>query len=215
MNKARFDVENSGFFEVQYNPENFKVDRSASWKESEDQGTLSGLEFQKLAPATISMELTFDTTIAGDDVRTAWVNRLVDTLQPKVRFTAEEGQGQGQPLEKVRPPKVTFTWGDFSLEGVLESLSVTYLMFSETGVPLRAKASVKMKEFKTPEGVMVTGGGQGYVLPKVQMVQVQQGQTLSMIAAMAGTTAQVLADMNGISNPLDLSAGTMLQVPNQ
>ena len=51
------------------------------------------------------MELTFDTTIAGDDVRTAWVNRLVDTLQPKVRFTAEEGQGQGQPLEKVRPPK--------------------------------------------------------------------------------------------------------------
>ena len=215
MNKARFDVENSGFFEVQYNPENFKVDRSASWKESEDQGTLSGLEFQKLAPATISMELTFDTTIAGDDVRTAWVNRLVDTLQPKVRFTAEEGQGQGQPLEKVRPPKVTFTWGDFSLEGVLESLSVTYLMCSETGVPLRAKASVKMKEFKTPEGVMVTGGGQGYVLPKVQMVQVQQGQTLSMIAAMAGTTAQVLADMNGISNPLDLSAGTMLQVPNQ
>ena len=109
MNKARFDVENSGFFEVQYNPENFKVDRSASWKESEDQGTLSGLEFQKLAPATISMELTFDTTITGDDVRTAWVNRLVDTLQPKVRFTAEEGQGQGQPLEKVRPPKVTFT----------------------------------------------------------------------------------------------------------
>ncbi|MEC8276386.1 MAG: LysM peptidoglycan-binding domain-containing protein [Myxococcota bacterium] len=215
MNKARFDVENSGFFEVQYNPENFKVDRSASWKESEDQGTLSGLEFQKLAPATISMELTFDTTIAGDDVRTAWVNRLVDTLQPKVRFTAEEGQGQGQPLEKVRPPKVTFTWGDFSLEGVTESLSVTYLMFSETGVPLRAKASVKMKEFKTPEGVMVTGGGQGYVLPKVQMVQVQQGQTLSMIAAMAGTTAQVLADMNGIANPLDLSAGTMLQVPNQ
>jgi len=214
MNKARFDVENSGFFEVQYNPENFKVDRAASWKEAEDQGTVSGLEFQKLSPATVSMELTFDTTITGDDVRTAWVNRLVDTLQPKVRFTAEEGEGQGQPLEKVRPPKVTFSWGDFELEGVLESLSVTYLMFSETGVPLRSKAQVKMKEFKTPEGVMVTGGGQGYVLPKVQVIQVQQGQTLSMIAALAGTTAQVLADMNGISNPLDLSAGAMLMVPN-
>jgi hypothetical protein len=36
-----------------------------------------------------------------------------------------------------------------------------------------------------------------------------------MIAAMAGTTAQALADMNGISNPLDLSAGAMLMVPNQ
>ena len=80
-------------------------------------------------------------------------------------------------------------------------------MFSETGVPFRAKASVKMKEFKTPEGVMVTGGGQGYVLPKVQMVQVQQGQTLSMIAAMAGTTAQVLADMNGFPNPLGSFCG--------
>ena len=60
-----------------------------------------------------------------------------------------------------------------------------------------------MKEFKTPEGVMVTGGGQGYVLPKAQMVQVQQGQHL-MIAAMAGTTAQVLADMNDFQ-PIDLS----------
>ena len=54
---------------------------------------------------------------------------------------------------------------------------------------------------------------QGYSLPKVKLVQVQQGQSLSMLAAAAGTTAQMLADMNGISNPLELAAGTVLKVP--
>jgi hypothetical protein len=212
--KARFEIENSGFFEVQYNPEKFQVDRAATWQEAADQGTVSGLEFQKIAPASVSMELNFDTTVDGADVRTAWVNRFVSALQPKVKFTTEQGSGQGQPLEKVRPPKVTFIWGNFDLEGVIESLNVSYTMFAEDGTPIRAKVSLKMKEFKSPDRVDISGGGQGYEIAKIQLVQVQQGQTLSMLAGALGTSAQVLADMNGISNPLELAAGTMLMVPS-
>ena len=47
----------------------------------------------------------------------------------------------------------------------------------------------------------------------IKLVQMQQGQTLSMLAGAAGTTAQVLADMNGISDPLSVPAGTTLMIP--
>ena len=213
MQKARFDVENSGFFEAQYNPEKFQVDRATTWHEASEQGKKSGLEYQKTAPAMLSMELIFDTSIDGSDVRTIWVNRLVDTLDPHVTISMEQGTGQGVPEAKVRPPKVTFSWGNFSMEGVVESLTTSYMLFSETGTPIRAKVSVKMKEFEYTRQTPAGGPMSTYSLPKVQVVQVQQGQTLSMLAGAFGTTAQVLADANGIGNPLDLAAGTMLKIP--
>ena len=142
-----------------------------------------------------------DTSIDGSDVRTTWVNRLVDTLDPHVTISMEQGTGQGVPEAKVRPPKVTFSWGNFSMEGVVESLTTSYMLFSETGTPIRAKVSVKMKEFEYTRQTPAGGPMSTYSLPKVQVVQVQQGQTLSMLAGAFGTTAQV-ADANGIGNPL-------------
>jgi hypothetical protein len=213
MEKARFDVENSGFFEVQYNPEKFQVDRATTWHEASEQGKKSGLEYQKTAPAMLSMELIFDTSIEGSDVRTTWINRMVDTLDPHVTITMEQGAGQGVPEAKVRPPKVTFSWGNFTMEGVIESLTTSYILFSETGTPIRAKVSVKMKEFLHTRQIPMGGSMSSYSLPRVQVVQVQQGQTLSMLAGAFGTSAQMLADMNGISNPLELAAGTMLKIP--
>ena len=209
--KARFEVENSGHFEVQYNPEKFQVDRSANWSEASEQGQKSGLEYQKTAPAIVSMELYFDTTVDGSDVRASWVNRLVYALDPHIEVTKEGDQGV--PLKKIRPPRIIFQWGSFQFYGVVESLNTTYIMFSEAGIPIRAKVSLKLKEFEP--AAISSGGGmtQGYSLPKVKLVQVQQGQSLSMLAAAAGTTAQMLAEMNGISNPLELAAGTVLKVP--
>ena len=209
--KASFEVENSGFFEVQYNPEKFQIDRSANWSEASEQGQKSGLEYQKTSPATVSMELFFDTTVDGSDVRTSWVNKLVYALDPHIEVTKEGDQGV--PLKKIRPPKIIFSWGAFEFLGVVESLNTSYIMFSEAGVPVRAKVSLKLKEFLP--AAITPGGGmtQGYALPKVKLVQVQQGQSLSMLAAAAGTSAQMLADMNGISNPLELAAGTVLKIP--
>lgn len=209
--KASFEVENSGFFEVQYNPEKFQIDRSANWSEASEQGQKSGLEYQKTAPAVVSMELFFDTTVDGSDVRTSWVNKLVYALDPHIEVTKEGDQGV--PLKKIRPPKIIFRWGNFQFLGVVESLNTSFIMFSEAGVPIRAKVSIKLKEFM-PAAISQGGGmTQGYALPKVKLVQVQQGQSLSMLAAAAGTTAQLLADMNGISNPLELAAGTVLKIP--
>ena len=69
--KASFiDLDLGRTFSVQYNPKEFKVDKAVSWKEHDDQGqTNAGLEFQKGAPLIVTMELLFDTTHDGSDVR--------------------------------------------------------------------------------------------------------------------------------------------------
>ena len=80
VSKAVFFAEAEGgaskSFTVQYNPKDFKFDKKVSWKEHDDQGQEGSLEFQKATPATMSMELIFDTTHDKSDVRTVWVNRL-------------------------------------------------------------------------------------------------------------------------------------------
>ena len=204
VSKAVFNAEN-GAFTVQYNPVNFKFDKPVSWKEHDEQGQESKLEFQKAQPANISMELMFDSTSTGGDVRTSWVNSLLKMTNPEVE---DEGDS-----DKKRPPKITFEWGSFVFVGVLESVNVTYTMFSQTGDPLRAKVQVKMKEW-TPENEYSGGSGGGSMSSaKVQLVKVQAGQSLSQIASANNTTQSAIQAANPqISDWLNLAAGTVLSV---
>ena len=87
--KAQFEFENGAPLTVQYNPEKLQLDRTASWTEAKQQGKLSGLEFQKVSPAKLTMLLKFDTSIKGDDVRELFVNRLIDAMLPKIKYMKE------------------------------------------------------------------------------------------------------------------------------
>ena len=220
--KAQFDFENGGTLTVQYNPEKLQLDRNAAWNEAKQQGKLSGLEFQKVSPAKLTMLLKFDTSIKGDDVRELFVNRLVDAMLPKIKYKKESTEGSGgggsagsgSPIEKQRPPKVTFRWGNLSFLGVILDVKASYIMFNSLGHPVRAEVNVTMQEFVPPQKMKIGMGSEaGYNIPSIKLVQMQQGQTLSMLAGAAGTTAQVLADMNGIADPLSVPAGTTLMIP--
>ena len=204
VSKAKFNAEN-GAFTVQYNPVNFKFDKPVSWKEHDEQGQESKLEFQKAQPANISMELVFDTTSTGGDVRSSWVNSLLKMTNPEVE---DEGD-----CDKKRPPKIDFEWGSFTFTGVLESVNVNYTMFSQNGDPLRAQVTVKMKEW-TPENEYAGGGGGGSMSSeKIQLVTVQAGQSLSQIASANNTTQQAIQDANPqVSDWLNLEAGIVLSV---
>lgn len=205
VSKAMFIPENGGAFAVQYNPVNFKFDKPVSWKEHDEQGQESKLEFQKVQPATISMELTFDTTHNDNDVRKSWVNKLLQMTNPTV---PDEGD-----TEKMRPPIVEFSWGEFMFVGVVESVNATYSMFSQQGNPIRAKASVKMKEWTPRNTYSFGGGGGGLSTEKVQLVTVQAGQTLSQIASANNTTMQAILNCNPqISDPLNITVGAVIAI---
>jgi hypothetical protein len=209
VQKAWFQSDDTGaWFEVQYNPVNFKFDKPVSWKEHDDQGKEGSLEFQKASPASMSCELTFDTTHDGSDVRTSWVNKLLKLTNPEV----SPSKGEAASLEKKRPHKVWFVWGQFALLGVIESVNATYIMFAQDGSPLRAKVTVKMKEWN-PEDYEDGSGGSSYDTQAVKLVTVGSGDTVTSIAMANNAQWRDICDDNGIDDPVDgVQAGDQVAV---
>ena len=194
-------------FEVQYNPKDFKFNKSVSWKEHDEQGRVGSLEFQKSSPATMSMDLVFDTTKDGANVRKVWVDKLLELLNADQ--TPEDGEAED--ADKKRPPIVGFAWGNFAFDGVVESVDVTYVMFGSDGNPLRAKVTVKMKEWET-QSYAAEGSSSGYGSERVTLVTLEAGETVTAVALRMGTTTQAICDDNNISNPTEVPPGTTLAV---
>jgi hypothetical protein len=93
------------------------------------------------------MELLFDTTRTGDDVR--------NKTQLLVALTLSE------PSKPVKT--VLFAWGSFLFVGQIRSLSENIDFFSEEGTPLRATMTLGMKEIKPmPPGGSGGGAGAGF-----------------------------------------------------
>lgn len=155
--------ENNATFFVQFNPKEFKLDESAGWtdgksasdKTSSTAPTDALLTYDKGKPATVAMELIFDTTDKKQDVSKVWV----DPLRSFLSATVDDKDGDSPTL---RPPYCLFKWGSFSFSCVVEKLGITYLMFAVDGTPLRAKVSVSLKEREDQE--LRLSGGQQIVL---------------------------------------------------
>lgn len=207
VTKATFESEDGTSFSVQYNPKDFKFSKSAQWQEHTEQGKVGSLEFQSTGVASMECELIFDTTKDGSDVRQKWVNPLLNFMYP----TQDAKSGEQSNLPKKRPPKVTFTWGEFTLTGIIESANVTYLMFSASGTPLRAQVSVKMKEWKTNK---YPTSGQS----PVKLVDIQAGQTVTAIALQYNTTTRAIMNDNphlGTDATADHSGKTVAVTPGK
>ncbi len=210
LSKATFHaVDLKKSFEVQYNPKELKFDKTVPWQEHPTQGQTSALEFQKVTPATLTFELLFDTTRDGSDVRESWVNRLLELTNPVTIGKT----GEAKELGKSRPTVVWFCWGELAFQGVVENVNATYILFAASGLPLRAKVSLKLKEWVVSEYASSGKGPKGYGAASAHLVALGAGQTLSALAALYGTTAQVLGELNGLSDLLDVEPGQLLMIP--
>ena len=143
------DASGSSAFFVQFNPVQLSLDEGTSWKiagKSIEESTEP--EFQEKSPTTLSMDLIFDTTDSGKSVHEEWVKKLRAYVSPTVK-----GKHPADDTHATRrPPFVRFQWGEKEsgvvFNGVVDSLSVSYIMFSADGKPLRAQVSVGMTEIK-------------------------------------------------------------------
>lgn len=80
--------------------------------------------------AQLSMDLVFDTTDTGRDVRLD-TGEIVKLLSPDAKA-------------KKAPRMVEFSWGTYSFTGVIEQYKETLDFFSANGVPLRASVSLTL-----------------------------------------------------------------------
>ena len=119
------------------------------------------------ASGTLAFDLVFDSNYPDDGpppenngLDEADVRRYIQPIQAMLTTrTAGESASTTKPPPKSAVPLVRFRWGTFSVVGVVTTLNLDYELFSEDGVPLRAKAAVTMKEIDVSLLSNLTGPG--------------------------------------------------------
>ena len=121
---------------AQYNPKELQLKRTVPWTEHKQEI----VEFGGTKPRAMSVELLFD----GYEQHRS-IQPQLDVLEhlATVRDRTEE---KDEALQ--RPHWCIVTWGNAmpSMRCVIESLAVKYTMFASDGTPLRAVATVELKE---------------------------------------------------------------------
>jgi nucleoid-associated protein YgaU len=185
---------------VMFNPPEYQLTRTSRFAEIEVPGLPSSvLQYVGSDAQTLTMELFFDTTYAGVDVRTR--------TEAIVNLTVLD------PLTKA-PPRLLLLWGSLIFPCVLISVKQHYEYFNSLGMPLRARLNVEFKGNDKLENLVAQ-------LPLSQVDQavrhiVKTGETLQAIAAEQlgdpGKWRQI-AQANNIDDPRAVPAGAQLNIP--
>lgn len=150
---------------------------------------------------SLSVELFYDTYEYGTDVRD-YTDKVSDLIKIDTEIHA--------------PPPLKFIWAMENREpfiGVLESVTKKFTMFLQDGTPVRARLTLKLKEFK----MELNEREKTLQSPDKTKVHVtKRGDSLWLIASGvygSATLWRPIADRNGIKNPRFLEPGTELIIP--
>lgn len=198
-----------------FNPTTIKFSKSAQFKRAENQKGKTGppVQFVSTSPIELSIQLLLDAVGKGP---TASVEPEVTKL---MSWTAPDSASAKS--KSPSPPLLQFTWGQLKLGtngkfvGHLETVGVTYKMFSPNGAPIRADVDLKLKDVpQEPAGTNPTSGG----LVTHRRRQITRGESLHSVAyAEYGDAAlwRGLAVINEIDDPLRVAPGRTLLVPEE
>jgi hypothetical protein len=186
--------------EVLFNPNEYALDTSNNytWKKVPNTGMPAG-QFVSGGTTSLSMDLFFDTFEKGTDVRdlTKKISELLD-------------------IDVGHPPLVRFVWGSIDFKGVLEKVSQKFTMFLDSGIPVRAtlKVTFKSATSQKEQAKKVPPEAAGQTKQKM----VKEGDQLWMTASSEYEDPRqwrMIADANGIDNPLKLKPGRRITVPKR
>jgi nucleoid-associated protein YgaU len=211
--KARLLIEGdeSNAIECMFNPAELTISKSNTWNAGEAVGqNAPEMRFQAGQPATLTMSLTFDTTRTGKPV-TDFTDKLLKVMKVDPNLS-----GADPARNSARPPWVQFRWGDTSsFKAVVERLQIRFTYFAASGKPLRAKADLSLKQWKDEDLLPLQNPTSS--TPVLHTVhQLRPGETLDRLAARYyadSTRWRLIADANGILDPLDLPEGTAVVIP--
>lgn len=226
--KARFQrVTSTGALgdalEVSFNPTEFTLSKSVQTAEVPIPGLDSPIiQFVRGQTETLSLDLFFDTTESGmgDDANS--VTNLTDAFYALIKI---DGATHA-------PPICLFSWGEdfpgrrtytslgtgsqqrYGFKCIVDSVKQRFTLFSPQGIPLRATLTVSLKEYKTLAEQIDELNKQS--ADRTHAHVVAANDTLSQIAAKVyNDPAQwrPIADRNQILDPLNLTPGSILQIP--
>ena len=172
------------------------------------------------------LDLLFDVELVEAAVAPHDVRELTGPLW---RLAENSAQERGS----VRPPLIRLVWGkSWNLPGVVVAVAERFDAFGPTGVPRRSWLRLKLVRVAEPATAQrktfdeeLSASASAPAVPAAGAVQIvgdgsragdQNSGRFDLVAAQAlGNPFQwrVLADHNGIANPLDVPGGTVLGVP--
>lgn len=199
-----------GEVRFQFNPRQVQLSRSAHWRSEPAVAYMRGApaKFTGVDPAQLRVEVFLD---ASGTPGAGTVQSQVELLLSCCEVT-EQSIGTRAPS----PPWVKFSWGSFStvqLTAFVTSASATYTLFSPNGTPLRATCSMALTEIPTEsKGQNPTSGA----LSVRRVHRTVAGDTLASLAWQEygdPTRWRLIAEANGIDDPMRLRPGTELLLP--
>jgi hypothetical protein len=186
--------------EVDFNPETLKVAITNAMQANRRRRRREPPQFVTDSTAKLAVELVFDTTTVGFDVREI-THEIALMMKPT-------GTAQQQQRRRGIPAIVIFEWGTFLFEGYIDSFNETLDFFAAEGVPLRSTVSLSITEqddpFRAPGGDGAGDVGLGdEVLPATAPpVPLGGGRSVDDVARQSGDPAAAgrIAAANGVEN---------------
>ena len=207
--------------EVRFNPTELSFNKTAQMSEIAIPGLDAPvLQFIRGGSETLTIELFFDTTDDGMGALAKSVTERTDLFYQLVK----------QDPDTHAPPKCRFSWGepppnagvhDKSLEVsyapfwftcIVESVERKFLLFSPEGVPLRARLTIRMREYKTIEQMVALLNTADHTKARV----FKRRERLDQISAEEYATPaewRRIAEANSLEDPRRVPAGTILKIP--
>ena len=207
--------------DFQYNPTELEFTRGVHFAEVTIPGLDSPLlQFIRGLNETISVTLFFDTTDEGMGTKVKPVTEYIDKIYALTKIDPESHA----------PPLCDFQWARgfpggslptqagnqarTSFRCVVEQVVHKYTLFSPKGVPLRATAVLKLREYKPLHKQLQQLGLNS---PDKTQVHVLRGdETLSSVAGnhyRRPSEWRIIATANNIEDPRRLHAGAFLVLP--
>ena len=185
---------------VFYNPSDLTVTSNMLYPDISVPGLRTPLlQFVRGEAKTLAVELFLDHSDSGES--------LGDKLQELRDFVTIDG-------DLHAPPVAQFAWGDTTFTGVITEFMEKFSMFDEGGKILRARVTIKMKEY-APANLQFTEINQQSP-DRTKIRTVRAGDRYDLIAAQEYGDPRlwaVIAAANGDDRPQLLQPGDQIEVP--
>jgi hypothetical protein len=191
---------------VQFNPTELGIDRGIHYAEFNVPGLQTPLlQFVRGDSPTLALELLLD----GYDQRTSdddsvTVAGRLRKIRQFVRVNAE----------LHAPPVCRFDWQDFHFTGVVTQLKEKYTLFDDQGKVLRARVTLTLKKYASPELQLRNPARRSPDRTRVRTVR--ERESLAQIANEAYGSPRLwrtIASANDIDRPRFVAPGTPLKIP--
>lgn len=216
LTKAKLEIEKevgSKTIEVLFNPSEYQLTDGASYSEKKVPG-LDGPIVQYISgdATELSLNLFLDTYVA----KSTSLNPFGKSGSSKdvSEITKQIAEVTSIDGKLHRPPQVTFKWGSLNFRGVVTKVNHTYTMFTESGMPVRAKVSLTFKSLMSLKDSKRKSPFESPDRTKYRTIR--QGVGLWDLANMEYGDPdmwKVIARENGILNPLDVRPGQVVKLP--